>query len=171
MSGIAGIVDYKGQVPLQTEVLRRMSQHLAHRGPDGNGLWAVEHMAFAHRRLVTLDGESDQPMTRRVEGRTYTVMLDGNIYNAEELKRELEACGYTFRGYSEAETVLYAYIQWGEEFVHRLNGVFSIALADVEKCSVLLIRDHMGVKPLFYCLRQEALIFASELKALLALLS
>ncbi len=168
MCGIAGIFHPSVPKPVDPARVRAMSDALAHRGPDGSGVWTAPGIGFGHRRLTTLDAESGaQPMLDAV-GRV-AVVSDGKVYNFRELRAELEARGHGFRSESDTEVILAAWNQWGPDCLQRFNGMFAFALYDATADALLLARDRFGVKPLFYAeLADGALIFASELKGLLA---
>lgn len=169
MCGIAGWVDWQGDLTREAPTISRMAQALDHRGPDAQGQWLSGHVALAHRRLIVIDRETGgQPMTYREGDRTYAITYNGEIYNFRELRCELESHGHTFQTKSDTEVLLHAYVQWGEECVHHLNGIFAFGLWDAAKQQLMLARDHLGVKPLFYAQRGRSVLFASELKGLLA---
>lgn len=169
MCGIAGTVNWGNG-----ESLTRMNGVQAHRGPDDRGLWETHlpdggWVGLGSRRLAILDlsPAGHMPMTTP-DGRL-TITYNGEVYNYPQLRRELEARGYTFRSNSDTEAILYLYKEHGPESVRRLNGIFSIAIWDREKEELFLARDHFGVKPLYYCHEGRRLAFASEVKALLQL--
>jgi asparagine synthase (glutamine-hydrolysing) len=153
-----------------------MSAALQHRGPDGDGLWATQsgNVVLAHRRLAILDVSEAgaQPMVDDESG--CTISFNGEIYNFKDLRRELESLGEIFHSTSDTEVVLKAYKHWGLAAIPRLRGIFAMAIWDPRSRSVHLVRDHLGVKPLYWTvvrdtvLGSEALLFASELRALLA---
>ncbi len=166
MCGIAGIVTRDG-APSDEGSLRRMSGAIAHRGPDAEGIWRASGVGFAHRRLSIIDLSTDgnQPMSD-VTGR-FTIIFNGEIYNFQELKKELEQKGSRFQTKSDTEVILEGYRQWGPECVKRLRGMFAFALWDSQERSLMIARDRVGKKPLFYHLALNGdLRFASELKAL-----
>ncbi len=169
MCGIAGWVDWKDDLTRQGPMVERMASTLCHRGPDAQGQWLSPHAALAHRRLVVIDPEGGgQPMIYQESGHTYAITYNGELYNFRELRRELERGGHTFRTQSDTEILLHAYVEWGEECVCHLNGIFAFGVWDEQKQRLLLVRDHLGVKPLFYAQRGSAILFGSELKVLLA---
>lgn len=169
MSGIAGWIDWKENLTYQRSMITHMADTLAHRGSDAQGYWLSPHAALAHRRLGVIDLQTGaQPMVYQAGERTYVITYNGAIYNFRELRRELESYGHVFHTSSDTEVILHAYVEWGEECVRRLNGIFAFGLWDEQKQQLLLARDHLGVKPLFYASRGSALLFGSELKALLA---
>jgi len=166
MCGISGFISL-GDAPADADVVRRMTATLAHRGPEDEGFWVDGPLALGHRRLriIDLDGGA-QPM-RNVRG-TVVAILNGEIYNFQELRDELRAKGHRFATASDTEVLAQAYDAWGEGCVDRLNGMFACALWDTERRTLLLARDRMGEKPLYYAEAGGALIFGSELRALLA---
>ncbi|SIS84579.1 asparagine synthase (glutamine-hydrolyzing) [Alicyclobacillus vulcanalis] len=169
MCGIAGWVDWTRDLRSEIDTVKRMGQALVSRGPDASGWFAAAHALFAHRRLIVVDPEGGkQPMTRTVNGRSYTIVYNGELYNTEELRRDLASRGYGFDGYSDTEVLLVSYIAWGEACVERLNGIFAFAIWDQAEEKLVLGRDRLGVKPLFFTRIGEGLAFGSELKALLA---
>ena len=157
-------------------VVERISAALRHRGPDGSGLWASSgrEVVFAHRRLAILDlsEAGAQPMVDGESGCVIT--FNGEVYNFLELRRELEALGESFRSSSDTEVILKAYKRWGIATVRRFRGIFALALWDPRSRSVYLVRDQMGIKPLYWTTvrdadsGQEIVLFASEVRALLA---
>ncbi|MFH2232301.1 MAG: hypothetical protein ABII13_03985 [Patescibacteria group bacterium] len=162
MCGIAGIVK-KDKTSPDRDQLERMSGALAHRGPDGRGLWSVPGAGLAHRRLAIIDlsDRGAQPMTD-VSGEI-TVVLNGEIYNYNELKQELSA---DWKSESDTEIILEGYKRWGDGVIDRLRGMFAFALWDNNKKRLLLARDRIGKKPLFYTITPNGdLLFASEIKA------
>lgn len=163
MCGIAGDVDLEGAP--DAEGVRRATQAIAHRGPDADGFFFAGPAALGHRRLSILDlSTGDQPMSR--EG--VTLVFNGEAYDFAGLRRELESRGHPFTTRSDTEVVLRAYLQWGEHFAERVHGMFSLALWDAPRRRLVLARDRLGKKPLYYFVRGQRLVFGSELKALLA---
>jgi len=169
MCGIAGLIDWRDDLTSQGWLMAHMADTLCHRGPDAQGQWLSPHAALAHRRLIVIDPQTGgQPMVYQEGNRTYAVTYNGEIYNFRELRRELESYGHTFHTHSDTEVLLHAYVEWGEECVQHLNGIFAFGLWDEHRQQLLLARDHLGVKPLFYAQRGSAMLFGSELKVLLA---
>ncbi|MEL7610719.1 MAG: asparagine synthase (glutamine-hydrolyzing) [Bacillota bacterium] len=169
MCGIAGIVDYEDNLAAKSDLIERMTETLRHRGPDESGTFAEAHALFGHRRLIVVDPSGGaQPMQRHFGGATYTIVYNGELYNTEELRGELLARGHRFEAYSDTEVLLHAFIEWGPDCAARLNGIFSFGIWNSLEESLFLCRDPLGVKPLYWAQRSGALIFASELKALLA---
>jgi asparagine synthase (glutamine-hydrolysing) len=163
MCGIAGI---SGQ---DVQLVTRMTERLAHRGPDGEGVFHDEHVTLGHRRLSILDlsERGAQPMPYRRGEDDHVLVCNGEIYNFRELRSELEAEGAHFRSQSDTEVVLAAYAHWGTDCVQRFNGMWAFALYDRRRRTLFLSRDRFGKKPLYYARVGEELIFASEIKALL----
>jgi asparagine synthase (glutamine-hydrolysing) len=170
MCGITGWIDWERNLahPEAVAVVAAMTEALAHRGPDAVGAWHTPRAAFGHRRLAVIDPENGaQPMLRRQGEATYAITYNGELYNTAELRAELEARGQVFRTRCDTEVVLAAYVVWGPECVARFNGIFALAIWDGPNERLFLARDRLGVKPLFFARRGPALLFASELKALL----
>lgn len=169
MCGIAGWIDKNIDMSQKMTVLNRMSETLERRGPDENGIYVNKNTALIHRRLVVIDRENGkQPMAVNHGGTTYVIVYNGELYNTESLREELRADGFHFRGHSDTEVVLKTFIKYGEECPKKLNGIFAFAIFNSSDKSVFLCRDKIGVKPLFYYEYNDGLIFASEIKALLA---
>jgi asparagine synthase (glutamine-hydrolysing)/amidotransferase len=170
MCGIAGWVDYARDLTLQRPVAQAMTDTMACRGPDAEGLWMARHAAIGHRRLAIIDlAGGRQPMCAEADGRTLvTLTFCGEIYNYRELRAELAGYGHEFRTDSDTEVVLVAYLQWGEGLAEHFNGMFAMGIWDCRTERLLLVRDRMGVKPLFYQLTAHGVVFGSEPKALLA---
>lgn len=163
MCGIIGIIDKE-----KTGVIHAASEKIAHRGPDDNGFFSEKNIALGHRRLSILDlsPRGHQPMISR-DGR-YVIVFNGEIYNHMELRNKLLP-HIVFNSHTDTETILYGYIQYGEEFINKLNGIFAFALYDKLSGDVLLVRDQFGVKPVYYYHKDGAFYFASEIKALAGL--
>ena len=168
MCGIAGLARFDG-VEVDAATLQRMTHAIAHRGPDGEGIWCDGPVGLGHRRLaiVDLSTAAQQPMTS-ADGNLILV-YNGEIYNYRELRKELEKLGNTFRSRSDSEVVLYAIREWGIRALSRFNGMFSFALWNRQERTMLLARDRYGIKPLYYALQSDSFSFASEQKALLAI--
>jgi asparagine synthase (glutamine-hydrolysing) len=169
MCGICGATARPGQ-SVAAETVEAMALTMRHRGPDDQGIWRSldGRVAFGHRRLAIIDlsPAGHQPM--HDAGGTLTIAFNGEIYNYLELRKELEALGHPFRTATDTEVILEAYRQWGLAFVERLNGMFALALHDAGTQRVVFARDRAGEKPLFYSHQNGTLLFASELKALMA---
>ncbi|RJQ80780.1 asparagine synthase (glutamine-hydrolyzing) [Pseudonocardiaceae bacterium YIM PH 21723] len=173
MCGITGWIDYSRDLRTELPTVDVMTDSLLHRGPDARGVWTDEHVAFGHRRLSIIDLENgDQPMCTPERGRgelpRAVITYGGEVYNYRELRAELVRCGHTFRTASDTEVVLRAYLQWGEKLVDRLNGMYAFAIWNSATEELLLVRDRLGVKPLYYYPTPTGLLFGSEPKAILA---
>ena len=144
-----------------------MCDIIAHRGPDEAGLRCDEHAALAHRRLSIVDLSSGQQPLSNEDG-TVWVVFNGEIYNHADVRRDLEAHGHVYRTKSDTETIVHAYEQWGDACVERFRGMFAFAIWDAPRRRLLLVRDRLGIKPLYWCRADGALIFGSEIKAILA---
>jgi asparagine synthase (glutamine-hydrolysing) len=167
MCGIAGIFHAETPKPVDPQRVERMCDAIAHRGPDGSGVWTAPGIGLGHRRLSIIDLEgSPQPMPS-ADGRA-VIVFNGEIYNFRELRGELEREGARFRTQGDTEVILAAWQRWGVDCLERLDGMFAFALYDLDKRQLLLARDRFGVKPLFLApLSDGSLAFASELKGLL----
>ncbi|MFG1698426.1 asparagine synthase (glutamine-hydrolyzing) [Nonomuraea sp. NPDC049309] len=170
MCGIAGWVDYAAGPTEREGVLRAMTDTMACRGPDAGGTWSCAQAALGHRRLAVIDPEGGaQPMTALQDGRVAAVLsYSGEVYNFAELRSELAGLGAKFRTRSDTEVVLRAYLAWGERFAARLEGMYAFALWDARRRALLLVRDRLGVKPLYYARTPGGVLFGSEPKAILA---
>lgn len=171
MCGIAGFSDfsinYAAMPDKWTPVLEKMNARQKHRGPDESGVFLNAHCGLAHVRLSIIDlCRGQQPMTRCMEERKCTIVYNGEIYNMEEMKKELKSQGIKFRTESDTEVILAGYEVYGTDVVKRLRGIFAFAIWDEWKGKLYLFRDRSGVKPLFYTIVQNTLIFASEIKSL-----
>lgn len=167
MCGIAGYIDWNDQE--RDQILQTMSAKLACRGPDDEGVYHSGAAAIAHRRLIVIDPEGGaQPMVRTVGGHRYVITYNGELYNMDELRRDLQLRGHTMQSRSDTELLLLSYIEWGKDCLQKFNGIFAFAIWDESCQSLFLARDRLGVKPLFYAQIGEFFAFASELKSLLA---
>ncbi len=167
MCGITGILNLDGE-PVAPRLLGAMADAVRHRGPDGAGSYVDRALGLGHRRLAIIDRSpaAEQPMATR-DGR-FVLSYNGEVYNFQELRRELEARGWRFRSRGDTEVVLYALAEWGTDALPRFNGMFALALWDRERRELLLARDRYGIKPLYWSRRGDAILFGSEIKALLA---
>jgi asparagine synthase (glutamine-hydrolysing) len=168
MCGIAGIVNYKKDISSDKPIISEMTGTLEKRGPDDSGYHVSKHAMLGHRRLVVVDPKGGaQPMQRTVAGRTYTIVYNGELYNTEEVRARLSALGHAFDSYSDTEVLLIAYIAWGPGCTRHINGIFAFGVWDDKDESLFLCRDPLGVKPLYYTVRGDTLVFGSEIKAVL----
>ena len=166
MCGIVGKLNLDGNLPVRHELLRQMMDEIAHRGPDGEGDYLSGPVGLGHRRLSIIGLESGaQPMSN--EDGTVWVVYNGEIYNFPELRTELEARGHIFKSDTDTEVIVHLYEELGTELVKRLRGMFAFALWDERKQFLLLARDRVGIKPLYYVNTGRALVFGSEIKSLL----
>jgi asparagine synthase (glutamine-hydrolysing) len=166
MCGIAGRFNYDARQPIDPALPHAMTRVMTHRGPDAGGAYLGEGVALGHRRLSIIDlSTGDQPLANE-DGTIWTV-FNGEIYNFAEVRRKLESHGHVFRTNTDTEVIVHGYEQWGPDAVTRFRGMFAIALWDAPKRRLLLVRDRLGVKPLYYAPLASALVFGSEIKALL----
>lgn len=169
MCGITGWVNFDMDLSDKNIVLESMTNTLKNRGPDSSGIWLSQHAALGHRRLIVIDPEGGiQPMIKKYGEKTYVIIYNGELYNTPELRKELKSLGYIFNSHSDTEVLLTSYVEWGSECVNKLNGIFAFAVWDGAQNRLFLARDHVGVKPLFYTLKNGSLFFGSEIKAILA---
>jgi asparagine synthase (glutamine-hydrolysing) len=168
MCGISGVVDLVDRRPIDESVLRDMNGRLSLRGPDGEGFHFEPGVGLGHRRLSIIDLEGGkQPLYN--EDETVVVTYNGEIYNFQELVAELSARGHTFRTRCDTEVIVHAWEEWGERCLERFNGMFAFALWDRNRETLFLVRDRLGIKPLYYApLADGRIVFGSELKAVLA---
>lgn len=171
MCGIAGFCDYEYDLMEQgldvQTIARNMGSSIKHRGPDDDGVFLSNHAIFSHVRLAVIDPEfGRQPMTRILEGAKYTIVYNGELYNAPELRQELESLGVHFETNCDTEVLLQCYMHFGENCAQKLNGIYAFAISDEAKQQCFLCRDRFGVKPLFYTQKDHTFIFSSEIKAL-----
>jgi len=165
MCGIAGIWNYKSGRPANPDTVRRITRTVAHRGPDGEGFYWGPGPALGHRRLSIIDVERGrQPMCN--EDETVWLVYNGEIYNYLDLRHELTAHGHLFRTNSDSETIVHLYEEYGESCFEKLRGMFALALWDSKRQRLLLARDRLGIKPLFYSLSGDGIVFGSELKCI-----
>ena len=167
MCGITGIFNLNGE-PISPVILRKMTDAIAHRGPDGEGFYNDGFVGLGHRRLAILDlsPAGHQPMVSRDQ--QVVLSYNGEIYNFQELRAELEARGYLFRSKTDSEVVLNAWMEWGADCVTRFNGMFAFTIWDKRQQSLFLVRDRYGIKPLYYACWGQTFLFGSEQKSILA---
>ena len=170
MCGICGIVNVIESGPVDRVVIERMTGALAHRGPDDAGYFVEGRVGLGHRRLSIIDlSGGRQPIFN--EDRSAAIIFNGEIYNYRALSAALTAAGHTFKTQSDTETILHAYEEYGDDCVHQLRGMFGFAIWDRRKQRLLLARDRLGVKPVYYYRNSHFLAFASEIKSLLEIAS
>lgn len=167
MSSICGQLNPNNRA-VQEETIRRMCWRMVHRGPDDDGYYLKGSVGLGHRRLsiIDLSPAGHQPMSNH-DGSVW-IVHDGEVYNFRELGKELEAKGYRFRSNTDTEVILHLYQECGQDCLERLNGMFAFAIWDARKCKLLLARDRLGIKPLYYYFDRGKLLFASEVRALVA---
>jgi asparagine synthase (glutamine-hydrolysing) len=167
MCGIAGKIYFDSARPVSGEELRSMSKTMAYRGPDGEAVWVEGNIGLAHRRLAIIDLSSaaSQPMCN--EDGTVWITFNGEIYNFQELRRDLEERGHIFRTHSDTEAIVHAYEEYGRRCLEKLRGMFAFAIWDGRTRTLFIARDRVGKKPFFYYLARDRFLFASEIKALL----
>ncbi len=170
MCGITGVVDYGSQNPsIEDSAVRKMADVMYHRGPDSNGVWISGDrkcgLGFRRLAIIDLSPAGNQPMTT-ADGR-YTIVFNGEIYNHEIIRQELIAKGYKYQSRTDTETILYGYIEWGRQVVHKLLGMWGFAIWDSREKTLFAARDRIGIKPFYYYHRGGKFIFGSEIKAIL----
>ena len=165
MCGICGVFNLNG-TPADSELIRRMSSSISHRGPDGDGAFISGPLGLGHRRLSIIDLEGGSQPISSPDGKLQLV-FNGEIYNFIELREELTKRGHTFRTHSDTEVILKGYEEWGVDALQKFNGIFAFALWDENRGQLFVARDHLGVKPLYYTNVGSRFLFASEIKALL----
>lgn len=169
MCSICAMADFASNENLNPGILAMMGKTMKHRGPDDTGMYLGTNVIMHHNRLSVMDiSGGKQPMTAIQNGKKYTIVYNGEIYNTDELKEELTALGAVFNTKCDTEVVLWAYIMWGDDCVHKLNGIFAFAVYDEPNRRLFMARDRFGIKPFFYTFFGTTLIIASEIKALLA---
>ncbi len=170
MCGIVGFCNYKKNYLDKKDeylhILRNMRDSIKHRGEDAKGHYIEKNVFLGHARLSIRDLSENgtQPFTAKIGDNLYTICYNGEIYNTEDLKKQLK--NYTFKTTTDTEVILYLFIEYGEKCVEMLNGIFSFAIYNKNKEELYLFRDRLGIKPLFYTIKEDTLVFASEIKAL-----
>lgn len=169
MCGITGFISWDKRASDEREIIEKMTNTLSLRGPDATGYWLEGHVGFGHKRLSVIDLEGGkQPMLKETEHKKYVICYNGELYNTEELRKSLMQRGYTFTTSSDTEVLLTSYMEWKEDCVDHLNGIFAFAIWDDASEKLFIARDRLGVKPLFYSEKGKTFVFGSEIKALLA---
>ena len=167
MCGFVGYMNFKKDLSKSRNIIEKMNKALINRGPDEQGYYIDKNIALGHRRLIVIDPEGGkQPMIEKFSYGNYVIVYNGQIYNTKELRKTLERNGFTFKSHSDTEVLLKSYIHFGNEVVNHLNGIFAFAIWNEHKKELFLARDHFGVKPLFYAIKKDTLIFASEIKGI-----
>ncbi len=167
MCGITGQFNFQRREPVERDTIRRMTQTMVHRGPDDEGYFFDSALGFGFRRLSIIDlAGGHQPMSDVDE--TVWVMLNGEIYNYKELRVELEQCGHRFRTKSDTEVVIHGYKEWGTEVLNHLNGMFGVAIWDVKEKRLVVARDAIGIKLIYYRIANGQLTFGSEIRPIVA---
>ena len=167
MCGLVGFVNFKTDDHCFKPVIEDMNHEIRRRGPDEEGYFFDENIALGHKRLIVVDPEGGkQPMTEYFCENQYTIVYNGQLYNTEDLRNELKTFGFHFESHSDTEVLLKSFINWGPDVLSKLNGIFAFAIWNHNKKELFLARDHFGVKPLYYTICDDTLIFASEVKSI-----
>lgn len=167
MCGFCGYIDFKKNIE-NDKVITNMNTSLRKRGPNAEKIYTNNNIALGHTRLSIIDVKyGNQPMTIPYEGTNYTIVYNGELYNTNEIKNELKKNGYTFNTKCDTEVVLTSYIEYGENCLNYLNGIFAFAIYNDKTNDVFLARDRLGIKPLFYFQNKNVFVFASEIKGVL----
>ena len=167
MCGFVGFVDFNKDVSNKINILEKMNETLSKRGPDEEGYYIKKHIALGHKRLIVIDPEGGkQPMIEKYSFGEFTIVYNGQIYNTKELKKILEENGFIINSHCDTEILLKSYIYFGNDIINHLNGIFSFAIWNSKNEEVFLARDHFGIKPLYYSIYDNTLIFSSEIKAI-----
>ena len=165
MCGIAGMIGLSAE----DHIIESMLNTMLHRGPDGNGVYKESGCVLLHSRLAIIDPVGGkQPMELEWGGERFVLVYNGELYNTAQLRQDLASCGHHFESHCDTEVLLHAYAQWGEGVLERLNGIYAFGVWHCQERKLFLARDRMGVKPLFYKYHQNGIIFASEIKTILA---
>ena len=167
MCGICGVFSPDRDQRVDREVLLAMNQQIVHRGPDDNGIFTEANVGLAMRRLSIIDVQTGhQPINN--EDESVRIVFNGEIYNHQELRRDLETRGHRYRTKSDTETIVHLYEEYGDDCVKHLRGMFAFAIWDRSKRGLYIARDRLGIKPLYYYFDGKTLLFGSEIKAILA---
>ncbi|MBI88597.1 MAG: asparagine synthase (glutamine-hydrolyzing) [Candidatus Marinimicrobia bacterium] len=166
MCGIAGIINFDGE-PVSPRILKKMTDVISHRGPDGEGHYIAGPVGFGHRRLsiIDLSPAAQQPMIS--ENKNFIISYNGEIYNFRELRTELQQLGYKFHSQTDSEVVLNSWLEWGDKSLQKFNGMFAFSIWDRKKKRIYLVRDRYGIKPLYFAQWGNTFVFGSEQKAIL----
>src|SRR5438105_10975441 len=167
MCGIAGQFNFQRREPVERETIVRMARSIVHRGPDDEGFFITGRVGLGFRRLSIIDlGGGHQPMSDAEE--TVWIIFNGEIYNFKELRAELEKRGHHFRTRCDTEVIVHGYKEWGTDVLSHLNGMFGVAIWDVKKQRLVVARDAMGIKLIYYRVANGQLTFGSEIRPILA---
>ena len=167
MCGIAGQFNFERREPVEPETIVRMARSIAHRGPDDEGFFIAGPVGLGFRRLSIIDlAGGHQPMSDAEQ--TVWLIFNGEIYNYKELRAELQSKGHQFRTNSDTEVIIHGYKQWGTDVFNHLNGMFGLAIWDVQKQRLVVARDAMGIKLIYYKIKNGQLTFGSEIRAVIA---
>ncbi|MCK5605721.1 asparagine synthetase B, partial [Candidatus Pacearchaeota archaeon] len=167
MCGICGQYNFQSNKPIDAMVIKQMTQSLVHRGPDDEGYYISGPIGLGFRRLSIIDlTGGHQPMTDDQE--KIWIVFNGEIYNFPDLREELRSFGHSFRTKSDTEVIIYGYKQWGEDVLNHLDGMFGLAIWDEREMKLIIARDAMGIKPIYYREDRWGLHFASEVRSILA---
>ncbi|MDF2676260.1 MAG: hypothetical protein K0Q97_553 [Bacillota bacterium] len=169
MCGITGWVNTEDNLISKENIIIKMTDTLKERGPDDYNYYISENCLFGHRRLTIVDPVGGaQPMIRQIGNNKFVMVYNGELYNTEDVRKKLLLKGHKFESYSDTEVLLLSYIEWGVECLNHINGIFAFGVWNEYDKTLFLARDHLGVKPLFYSIKNNNLLFASQIKALLA---
>lgn len=168
MCGFVGYCNLDMNLENTENVIKKMNEKISRRGPDDTGYYIKNNVCLGHQRLSIIDiAGGSQPMSAKVNDNTYTIVYNGQLYNTKELRKELLELGFTFNGHCDTEVLLKSYILWGYDVVSKLNGIYAFAVWDEKLKELFIARDHFGVKPLYYSLKNNTFIFSSEVKGIL----
>ena len=168
MCGIAGEVSFSHTITKNKGSFFKMQKVISPRGPDQQGMYLKDNVALIHTRLSVIDIESGiQPMITKYNNKEFSIIYNGELYNTDEIRSELIKYGHKFLSKSDTEVILKSYVQWKDECVNKLNGIFAFAIWNDYDKSLFFARDRIGVKPLFYTIVNNSFIFGSEIKVLL----
>lgn len=167
MCGFVGFANFNDDISNNKNILKSMNEALSKRGPDEEGYYIDKHACLAHKRLIVIDPEGGkQPMLQKYSFGTYVIVYNGQIYNTKELRKTLEENDFVIESHSDTEILLKSYIYYGKDVVKHLNGIFAFVILDTSKQELFMARDHFGIKPFFYTITNNTLVFASEIKGL-----
>ncbi len=166
MCGITGVFNIDGK-PVSIALIKKMTDIIKHRGPDGEGYWSNGFIGFGHRRLSIIDLSSNAHQPMSTEDKRFTIVYNGEVYNYKELRNDLEILGYTFFSTSDTEVVLKSFMEWGKDSILKFNGMFAMVIWDNKKNKLFMARDRYGIKPLYYYSKNNKILFGSEIKSIL----